>query len=126
MKISPKLKKLVATKTGEYLKILGFTHYKVHVKFLEEDEKSQKTDGMVAAKMNVNAKYLECYLKILPFFVRMWEDGEDVSACIAHEVAHLATDQMHYLATTSFKSENELDEAWESLTERIGRLLIRK
>ena len=44
---------------------------------------------------------------------------------IAHEVAHIATAKLYYVATCIYKDEGETIDAWESLTTIVGRLLTR-
>lgn len=42
---------------------------------------------------------------------------------LAHEVVHLVTHQLHYLATCVYKDEGETTDVWESTKEIVGRLI---
>jgi len=84
-------------------------------------------DSSVLASMNVDMRYLNANLYIYPSMIRNWNqkimDDEDIKDAIAHEISHIATNHMYMLATSIYKDEGEMKDAWESLTTVIGRLV---
>lgn len=51
-------------------------------------------------------------------------DFEGETLYIAHEMSHILTQPMINIATATYKTDSETDDAWESLTERISRLAL--
>lgn len=121
-KPNKKLKELISKYAKEHVWNLGYTHYKMDLTFAEKDKETDK--GIVAAEMAVQRRYLKCELIIFPYLETIWKERGDkvLSEIIAHEVSHLATQHLFELTLQPYKTENESSDAWETLTETIGRL----
>lgn len=128
-----RLKKLVLEAVKRHAWNIGVSHFKGDILWMKEDKKTEEGE-LVSAEMQVNRRYLTSTLRIFPVAIKDWEERGDeyMEEVIAHEVAHLATEHLRQMALSTFKDSGELDDAWETLTEVVGRLstkvdrLIRK
>lgn len=121
--VDPKLKKLVLASLRKHSWNLGVSNYKGDVLYMEEDL-PEKEESMVNACIIVNRRYLHFTIQIFPYFIKNWKERGDefADAVIAHEVAHVVTQHLYDMATSVYKDEGEVQDAWESLTETVGRL----
>lgn len=122
-----KFRKLVLDAMRRHCWNIGVSHFKGDILYMDEDDSKLQSNGStsyVMMSMNTDRRYLRATLKIFPEAIRRWkEDGDEtVEKCIAHEVAHIATQHMMDLVVACYKDEGECKDAWESLTETIGRL----
>lgn len=120
-------KKIVSEGIAEYSKILGLECYQIKV-FYENKDKDCK-EGKVNAEISVDHRYLNASMWVYPCLIDEWiknkKTTEEIKDIIAHEVAHLATHKLHWLAECAFKGEEETTDAWEALTTIVGRLLYK-
>jgi hypothetical protein len=128
--IPRKLTDMVTTDVERYLDIIGMNHYRTKTIFMKQDDSDEPHccgKGSVAAAATVGMRYLTVTVKVYPFLVNQWMKGgmtdEDVHEIISHEMAHVATNHLFYLATSIYKDEGETKDAWESLTTIVGRLV---
>ena len=126
-KYNEKFKKLVRKAVSDYTGKLGYHHYETKVHWYDENLEPNHNGDVVLAQCSVDHRYLLADFKIYPALELKWlkkkYDEEDVRRCVAHEVAHIATHKLHYMATSLYKDEGETTDAWEALTTVVGRLL---
>lgn len=123
-KVPKKLKTLIIDSLRRHAWNMGVSEYRVDILWMHEDKETR--EGSVYADMTPDRRYLQTDLKIYPRFIAEWKKrGNDfLEEVIAHEVGHLATAHLHWLAISTYKDDGELTDAWEILTERIGRLSV--
>lgn len=129
--IPTRFKSLVDSDISRYMNILGMNHYRQRVMYRKNDQGGRSQGDMgtlkVAAEATVNKRYLTVDVKIYPWVIEEWKkknmNDNDIHDVISHEIAHVATDHMYRLALASFKDEGETNDAWESLTTIVGRLI---
>jgi hypothetical protein len=123
-------KKFIKDWITYYEKELEVTEFHGDILYQSNDEKRSIEGGEVVtrATTTVDHRYLRADYRIFPALLELFKDkkhGEDeVRSILAHEVSHLATHRLHHLAICVFKDEGETTDAWEALTEKIGRLLV--
>lgn len=90
----------------------------------KNDEYAQVYGMVVAADIRVNRRYLTYTLNIYPSVQKLWKNGEkgEVEKVLHHEMAHLNTQHLMDMAVSTYKDEGETKDAWESLTETMGRM----
>ena len=119
-------KKLVKSAITDYTETLGFKHYAVDVRWFDQDDTGERGGSLLAA-CTTDHRYLTATVKIYPCFEKRWiSDGKHlyfIRETISHEIAHIATHSLWYIATSIYKDEGESVDAWESLTTVVGRLL---
>lgn len=120
-KIPEKIKTLVQELIKQHAWNIGVSHFTGEILYMEENSQ-EKID--VAADITPDRRYLKFILRIYPLCLQEYaEKGEEaLSEIIAHEMAHLATTHLYSLAVTPYKTQDELTEVWESLTQRVGQL----
>ena len=131
-KVPEKIKKAIRDKIYKYQKLLNALDYRGDIRYIKKDEGDKDEDGNVIghvlAKAIVDHRYLIADFEIFPRFVKKIKEKqispESIDEIIAHEVAHIATQKLYYMATSIYKDEGETKDAWESLTTVIGRLLV--
>lgn len=123
-----KFRKLVMDAAREYRWLLHREDYTFKTSWSHEDEKRGEED-YCAAKIDVDRRYMMAHMTIYPFVWKDWIAGsktdEDVKKIVAHEISHMATQHVVNLMYSAFCNENEVKDAWESLTELIGQLLYK-
>lgn len=124
--IPPKLKNLVRDAMRRHAWNIGVSHYNGDIIYADDDKKSDD-GGFVNGEMHVDRRYLHATLYIFPEAIRNWQqDGDDfIEHLVAHEAAHIATQHMMDLVISCYKDQGETKDAWESLTEMIGRMSIK-
>lgn len=126
--IDPKLKKFVTHCFRKYAWNIGVSNFKGDIHYMSEDEDKSLDRavqrGGALASMTTDRRYLGATLRIYPSLIREWEEGKKnfVAEVIAHEVGHLATQHLYECATSTYVEEGEMRDAWETLTEIIGRM----
>lgn len=117
-KVSPKIKKLIRDLIRRHAWNIGVSEYVGDIYYMEDDK------DQVYAECTVDRGYLKAIFTIYPRTLNEYKKNgnEWLSGIIAHEVAHIATAHMYELATGAYKTVEEMKDAWESLTERIGRM----
>lgn len=123
-KIPEKLKDLVKDAIKRHAWNIGVSHYTGDIHWMQEDVEG---DGIIAAEITVNRRYLKFTLKIYPDTVKKWHEQGDqyVEEVIAHEIAHLATHHFYDVATARYCDDGEMKDAWETCTQVIGQLSYR-
>jgi predicted SprT family Zn-dependent metalloprotease len=120
-------RKLVGTSISDYVKVLGIGNYKVKIFYMKKDIHEEDQLSNTLASTYVDMRYLNSHVNIYPCLVRLWQekkmDDNEVKEVIAHEISHIATHHMYTLATSVYKDEGEMKDAWESLTTTVGRLI---
>lgn len=119
------LKKLVLDAIKRHAWNIGVSHFVGDVLWMAEDK---KIDGhYVVAEDSVDRRYLRCTFKLYPEFIKHWRNDGDpyVESTIAHEVAHIATQHLFDVAIARYCDDGEMKDAWETLTEVIGKLSTR-
>lgn len=122
-KVPEKIKKFVIEHLQNYCWHIGFSHYRSNILYMEKDEK-HKDGAILFATADVDKRYLRAVFKIFPPFIEKYDEGE-LELCkeiLAHECAHIATQHMCDLVYAVSKDEGEIKDAWESLTEVVGRM----
>ena len=126
MQIPPKLKALVLDSVKRHAWNIGVSHYIGDILWMEEDKTGEgdRDTYKVHASIDIDRRYLRATLKLHPIFIENWKsDGNEyVENTIAHEIAHIATQHCYDIATATYRNEGEMKDAWEMLTEMIGRL----
>lgn len=122
LKVPRKLKALVIDSVRRHAWNIGVSHYTADILWADEDKK--KEEDFLFAETEPDRRYLHATFTIYPFAIRRWKERGDsfIENLMAHEVAHLATAHLYHCATCRYVEEGEMDDAWESLTETIGRL----
>lgn len=128
MKKSPvpqKLKSLVRDAIKRHVWNMGVSLYQGDIIYMANDEVRTR-GGDLMAEMDVDRRYLKATLKIYPVAIKRWkEDGDDfIEHLVAHETAHIVTQHMMDMATSVYKDDGEMKDAWETLTEIIGRMSL--
>lgn len=97
-------------------------HFRIGIIWEKEDKTND--EGNYEAHIDINRNYHEAQIHIYPLVEGRWKThGDDwLNSLIAHEMAHILTNQLHYLCTAVYKNEGEVFDAKEQLTERIARL----
>lgn len=130
--IPDRFRKMVSSCVQSYIGVLGMNHYRAKIFYRKHDKDQEEHncscgEGRVAAEATVDMRYLTVHVKVYPWVIEDWKrgymDDKDITDIIAHEVAHTATNHLYRLATSIYKDEGEMKDAWESLTTIIGRLV---
>lgn len=122
-----KFRKVVKDAVVDYQYAMDTNPYVVDVAWMEEDETERegKThSNYTLASIHVYRRYLKATVKIYPILAEEYKKHgvERVKECIAHEMAHLATQHLYDVAVAAYRDEGEMSDAWETLTEIIGRM----
>lgn len=123
-RIDPKLKAFVRECFKKYAWNIGVSHYQGDIHYMAEPDTDDGHRGVTLATMTTDRRYLRATLRIFPLLVKKWKEGEKdyVSAVIAHEVGHLATQHLYDVAVATYRDDGEMKDAWETLTEVVGRM----
>lgn len=125
--VPPRLKKIVQQEIRDVRRLMGREEYVIHTNYLDDDKNTEDTNTPIHAEMHVDRRYLTASLNVYPVVIRLWNEkrmsDDELQETIAHEVAHIATEQMKDLIFSPFKNEGEAKDAWENLTTLVGRLL---
>lgn len=124
LKVPKKLKRLVIDAAKRHAWNIGVSHFDGDVLWMAEDEKYEGNHKH--AEIDVDRRYLKATFKIFPVAIKFWKsDGDEyMEHTIAHEVAHIATQHLYELAIATYRDEGEMKDAWETLTEVIGKLSV--
>lgn len=122
--VPEKIKKLIREACKRHAWNLQVTEYEIDIHYMTDDVEDDFS--ITNASITTDRRYLSATLKIYPHLLkRAKKEGlhviEDV---IAHEMSHIVTDHLYCLATSIYKDDGEMKDAWESLTERISRLSL--
>lgn len=126
-KVPEKLKKLIVDAARRHAWNIGVSNFVIN--YMEKDEEGfsggDRPNKM--ASMTTDRRYLTGMLRIFPCAVRQWKREGDafMEQLVAHEVAHLATQHLYQMAYSVYKDEGETRDAWETLTETVGRMSCR-
>ena len=122
-KIPEKLKALVAASIKQHALNMGVSHYEIEINWMEKDVMDEN-GGELLGKMTTDLRYLTGFLNLYPAFVERWEKtgNEEADATIAHEMAHVLIAPLSVLAEKRYITEDEFKDAWESITEKTGRM----
>lgn len=124
-KIDSRLKEFAIDKFRQYAWHIGVSHYHADILWVDEDKRLQGDD--ILAEIIVDRRYLKAIISIYPVLVRKWKRGEkeEVAHALAHEISHIATQHLFDCATSTYVEEEEMKDAWETLTEMIGRMAVK-
>ncbi len=119
-----KFKKFIDYWLHAYERVLQVRDYRGTISYSHENEKS-KEGFETHATACVDDRYLTVDYTIFPIVYDQWKAKKyfKVKRTLAHEVAHIATHKLYRMATSIYKDEGETVDAWESLTQRVGRLM---
>lgn len=122
--IPQKLKSLVRDAIKRHARNIGVSEYLVSINWMFEDKKKEIDDLTTLAEIHVNRRYLKATISIYPSVIDEWKKhgNDSIEQTIAHEISHIATQHMYHMATTIYKDDGEMCDAWETLTERISRM----
>lgn len=122
--VPEKIKKLVREACKRHAWNLQVTEYQIDVHYMTEDKEDD--DGITQADMTTDRRYLKATLRIYPHLLETAKKKgiSVIDDVVAHEISHIATSHLYELATSIYKDEGEMKDAWESLTERISRLSL--
>lgn len=127
-KIPEKLKKMIRDCANDYRYCIGANKYVGDIFYAGENKKGEWGRN-IEAEIATDHRYLTADITVYPCLVEKWikkeKSDEDIKKIIAHEIAHIATHKLNYLATCVYKDEGETVDAWESLTEIVGRLIYK-
>src|SRR3990167_11415714 len=122
--VNKKFKKFVKEWIYTYSKLIDSPWHMGDIRYMFEDK--TKDNAIILAEINIDSFYLIADYSIYPELEKIWKkDPKIAKEKLAHEVAHIITHKLHELTICSYKSEEEVREAWESTTEIIGRLINR-
>lgn len=125
-KVPKGLKEFVIKCAREHAWNLKIQHYNVTIEYKDSEKASSdlRTGDVIAADIEVQRRYLAAVIRIYPTVYGKWERGEkkEINEIIGHELSHILTQHFFDLAVSCYKDEGETKDAWESLTESIGRL----
>lgn len=121
-----KLKKLVIDSLRQHCWNMGVSHYVGDILYMENDA-DLSGNSELYADITVDTRYKKCVLRVYPAMIREWKERGDkfVEGVIAHEVAHILVQPLLNLATSVYKSEKEVEDAQETLTEMISRISLK-
>lgn len=123
------LKEFVKGNLRDYQESLGMAWHDGKIAWMSEKKEEDTEDSTTCAEATINTRYLNADFKIYPELINRWKNKkmreEDVKKIISHETAHIATAQMMDLIHNVYRSKNETHDAFETLTEIIGRLLYK-
>lgn len=125
-KIKSSYKKFIHDWIDYYEKQLGVYDFSGEIIYMGEDIK--EGDKITNAEIRIDHRYLKADYYIYPYLLNKFKEKygkESIKQILAHEVSHLATHKMYYMASSVYKDEGETIDAWESMTERFGRLLYK-
>lgn|SRR3990167_9155023 len=122
--VNKKFKKFVKECIYTYSKLIDSAWHMGDIRYINQDK--TKDGDTVLAEIYIDSFYLVANYSIYPELEKLWKkDPIEAKEKLAHEVAHIITHKLHELSICSYKSEEEVREAWESTTEIIGRLINR-
>lgn len=118
----PKFRKIIRDYIPKARTNLGYDNFHIDVRYQDGQDPCRPS---VAMEIAVRFGYLDATITVYPLALETWrrEGDEDLRETIAHEVAHIATQQMVDLIRNPFKTEDEMREKWEALTTIVGRYL---
>lgn len=116
-----KLRRLVLDSIERYQEILNAWDYTGKIKYQEED-----AEGL-AAHIETDRRYLSFIIFIYPLAIKNWKESGDeyMEELMAHEMSHLLTNGVTDLLLSLYKTDKEVTDERESLTEKISRLVVR-
>lgn len=120
-----KLDKKIRTWVKDAQRYLSVTQYRIDYGFAKENKPSRHEDEGLAntiAEITTDRRYLKATIAIYPYALTLPENR--LKAAIYHEVAHVLTDPLFYIATSVYKDEGETLDARESLTEICSRMAM--
>lgn len=126
-RVDLKFKRAVKDSLRRHAWNMGVSDYVVDILYMEDDKKPVR-DGMhTLAEIIVDRRYLKATLSIYPLTEKRWRElgNHQLEDVIAHEVAHIATQEMFDVATATYREEGEMHDAWERLTERFSRISMK-
>ncbi len=125
--IPKKLEALVLQELRNHAWNIGVSHYSGDILYMEDDATKDEDDSQTIATIDVDRRYLKATIKIFPYAIREWKQvGDDfIKNAIAHEVAHIATSHLHWLAVSVYKDSGEMKDAWETLTQVVANLSLK-
>lgn len=125
--VPERLKRLIREAAPDYRKKLNADAYDLKVEYLTDDLPNTDDGGSVAMDIKINRRYLTATIHVYPWFVSAWQEKRysdaEVKECVAHEIAHLATQHFFDVAVATYRDEGEMKDAWETCTTVIGRFL---
>ena len=118
----PEFKKLFREMIPKYREDLGVGAYSVDVRY---DSHKSPNNARASMSIHVDTDYLRATLTVYPLALDDWKmiGSEEFREDIAHEMAHLATQPLRDLVNRTYKTQEEVRIAWESLTTILGRYL---
>ena len=124
--VHAKLKKLVIDSLRQHCWNMGVSHYVGDILYMENDD-DLGGNSELYADITVDTRYKKCVLRVYPAMIREWREQGDkfVEGVVAHEVAHILVQPLLNLATSVYKSEKEVEDAQETLTEMISRISLK-
>src|SRR3990167_6658599 len=123
--VNPKFKKFVKECIWKYAKCLDTPWHMGDIRYMTLDEQiHDKPDFTIHASVTIDHRYLTADYTIYPALYTKWLKSPELAAeDLAHEVAHIVTHNLHWIATCNYKTESEVNDIWEQTTEIVGRLL---
>lgn len=120
-------KKIIKDAIQDFRQVADIPDYCIDIFWMDDDleEKEGRATFITNASILVERRYLKARIKIYPNLIKIHkEHGEDrIREIVAHEIAHLVTQHLYDCAIATYREEGEVSDAWESLTEVVGRLI---
>lgn len=129
-KYPPKFKKLCHDAVETYMEVMCLQQFVCGFRFSPDPKPAGDRDGYdTLAEIEVDRRYLTATITIYPCLLEDWQkgrkDNKQVGDVLAHECAHMLTEHLHQLATSTYKDSGEMADAREVLTQMVARLAIR-
>lgn len=120
---TPRFRTIVRDAIEKYRDELCVRDYDISSTYHSHDEEGSDGQQPPSMAIKVNRRYVRANINIYPAALRDWKElgDESLRRTVAHEIAHIETQHIYEIALASFKDPGELTDAWERLTQIIGR-----
>ncbi len=115
-----KRKKYIKEKVKYYQNKMNLNHYKIKVKFPEDD------GGSTAMDIGVDIEYLRAFINVYPHTMEEESEGENIDSYLVHELTHIILQPLAergYVATPEMNM-SDFTKTIENATEHLARLII--
>lgn len=100
----------------KYSKVLLLDKYQIGLK-------AGVTDSKAIAQCQFRYPYLDNDILYSKGLVKMWEDKEDITPIIVHELCHIVTDPFYAKSLKRFITEDEILDEREALTDHLTNII---
>ncbi len=116
---SPQFEKFLETWIETILNTPWFANWRYNIHYNKFDE------GNHHLSISIDLKYLEFTLYVSPIAFKTWKENKEmfVREYLIHEMCHILTENLSWLAEKRYITEKEVEKETEALTETIARMM---